>query len=139
MENKKHTLKQVQAHFNFSRSTLYKILKKQCISTYKEGRIAYISDTDFTHLKTHVFSKKKYESIHTSKNTDSQTAYLQKKLEEEQRKNEQLQKENQSLVREVGQWEGVARTLQDQNQKLLTLHPAKPQKWGFFQSIFSKK
>jgi len=138
MTHVKHTLKQVQIHFKFSRSTLYKTLKKQSIKTFKEGRIAYISDTDFTHLKTQVKTCSYDQKKHESENTNQ---YFQKKLEEEQQKNEKLQKENQSLIREVGQWEGVARTLQDQNSKLLTIQAPKekPVQIGFFQRIFGKK
>lgn len=41
------------------------------------------------------------------------------------------------LNREVGQWQGVAKTYERQNEKLLTLEAPK-QKKGFFARLFKK-
>ena len=133
MDTKKHTLhtlKYTLEYFGISRSTLYKTLRKEGITTIKKGRIACLSETDFTHLKNTCFSPKNKVSHETDKNTLHEThensvliRHLQQQIEAEQKKNDILHTENKMLIQDVGRWEGVARTLQDQNQKLLELKP----------------
>ncbi len=164
MNIKKHTLKHTLEHFSISRSTLYKTLRNEGISTIKEGRTAYISNTDFAHLENTCFLGKKNMCHETDKNTRYETQgntdlidHLRQQIDAEQKKNEDLRAENKNLIKDVGRWEGVARTLQDQNQKLLELKPEeeseieeaeiiepkpseeKADKKGFFQKLFNFK
>lgn len=155
MNTQKHTLKTLETHFNFSRSKLYKTLKEYGIETFKEGRFAYVRNVDFETLKTHVKTHVSNEDKRTFKRVFSETresegqlsSFLKNQLAIEQEKNKNLQEENKKLSQDVGRWEGVARTLQDQNQKLLALKPEeereeaesapekKAEKVGIFQKI----
>lgn len=123
----KHSLQDIQTHFGISRSKLYKTLKEQGIKATKEGRKSYISNTDLTQLENVL----KNTGTNTQKNTGTNTGtkntdlidHLQAQIKEEQEKNNQLLTENKELMREVGQWQGVAKTLEQQNQKLLSARP----------------
>jgi ribosomal protein S13 len=144
METEKLSINQATKLFSISRTTLYTYLKKLKIFPHKQGRTAYLTEQQIAHIKSFIhknsttYSAQPEQVEQINHNAVIEKTYIEK-IKRLEKKLESEQQENKQLALQLGQWQGRAKTLEEQNQKLLTLHPAKPQKWGFFQSIFSKK
>ena len=162
MKNNKNTINQSLDKLSISRASLYNHLKRLDIRPIKEGRRVYLLDNQIDDIKAfllsnlsnldsknrqvrqdgHVKEDKPKENI-AEKIYKEQISELKKELEKKQEKIE-------VLIQDVGRWEGVARTLQDQNQKLLEFKPEdkseieeaeiieqEPEKIGIFQKIIN--
>ena len=162
MKNNKNTINQSLDKLSISRASLYNHLKRLDIRPIKEGRRVYLLDNQIDDIKAFLLSNlsnldsknrqvrqdgyvkedKPKENI-AEKIYKEQISELKKELEKKQEKIE-------VLIQDVGRWEGVARTLQDQNQKLLEFKPEdkseieeveiieqEPEKIGIFQKIIN--
>jgi hypothetical protein len=76
-----------------------------------------------------------HENSLRSENLSPKTSKAEKSLKKERLKNMKLLEKIERLNREVGQWEGTAKTLLDQNQKLI--ENSNFQKKTFFQRLFN--
>jgi len=157
MKTEKTSINQTIKLFSISRTTLYTYLKKLKISPQKSGRIAYLTEQNIIDIKGFISKNKpsnthQYEQVEQVEQIrEKSTAekihiekikILEKNLIDEQIKNRQEREENRKLVLQLGQWQGRAKTLEEQNHKLLTLQVSEsknPEKIGFFQKIFGKK
>ena len=127
MKNEDLTINQAIKELSISRSKLYGQLKQLGILATKRGRKSYLSLADIDRIKNCPNRPK-------TDQTDKKIKTLEKQLAEE--------RENQkNLLVEIGRWQGRAKTLEEQNHKLLALQAPKekPAQIGFFQRIFGKK
>lgn len=141
----KTTIKQALTLFNISRSSLYNHMKKQGITPIKEKGRVHLLDNQIADLKRVIHTScpnlDKQDKIDgqekpekNSKNSD------EKQIKEIKAELKTEREENKKLVLQLGLWQGRAKTLEEQNQKLLLLQtPPTPPKVGFFQKIFGKK
>lgn len=125
MNNKEYSIKEALEVLECSRSTLYKNLDKKGIKPVKRGRIAYIKHHELELLKKTVSNQKDKNKKHTTTDKTEDTTefikHLQQQLQEEQKKNSNLEGEIKGLTLEIGRWQGRAKTLEEQNKELLTL------------------
>ena len=114
MSKNKIPIKDCYKRLKISKSTLYSRLKKLDIKPLKIGKNSYLSDDDLDRLDKYNPTKDKPDT------QDKELKQLQAIIEEKNKKIE-------ALNREVGQWQGRAKTLEEQNEKLLILEaPKKP-------------
>ncbi len=164
MKNKKTTIKQALTIFKISRTSLYNHMKKLDIKPIKEGGRVHLVDTQINDLKAVLQSTCKpvdneneqsgQAGQHEQPNNNGEI--YQEQIKELKKELKKERTENKNLIKDVGRWEGVARTLQDQNQKLLELKPEeesditeaeivesapkeKAEEKGFFQKIWNFK
>lgn len=126
MNPKKTAIKDCYIKLGISKATLYSRLKKLNIKPLKVGKNSYLSNDDLDRLD-------KYNPTKDKKDTqDKELKQLQETIKEQAEKIELLN-------REVGQWQGRAKTLEEQNEKLLILEAPKKQeeKKGFFKRLFN--
>lgn len=131
MKNKKTTIKQALTMFNISRTSLYNHMKKLDIKPIKEGGRVHLVDTQINDLKEFLQpacqpldnenEQRGQAGQHEQANNNEEI--YQEQIKELKKELKKERTENKKLIQDVGRWEGVARTLQDQNQKLLELKP----------------
>jgi len=137
MNPKKTAIKDCYERLGISKATLYSRLKKLDIKPLKVGKNSYLSSKDLDRLDKYSPTKDKQD-----KQNKELEKLLEKKNEEIKLLKETSEKQSgkiENLNREVGQWQGRAKTLEEQNEKLLVLEAPKKQKEkrGFFKSLFN--
>jgi len=121
MSQNKIPIKEAYKRLDISKATLYNRLKVLGIKPQKEGKNSYLSNDDLDKLMEFNPAKDRKDTL------DKEVKILKKSLKEKERKVELLN-------REVGLWQGRAKTLEELNEKLLMLEAPK-QKVGFFKKI----
>ena len=120
-------IKQTLSELSISKSKLYRLLKQLGIMAHKDGKKSYFTKNQLEKIR---------EESQKSHRTNTENTIETEQLKEEL-KRERL--ENKRLILEVGQWQGRAKTLEEQNEKLLILEAPKKQeeKKGFFKRLFN--
>jgi hypothetical protein len=141
-KSKVFTIKQALSHLKISRASLYNYINKIEVKPIKKGQRVYLLEKDIDRINLAYKQKNNYldnEDISknslASENLPSKTNKAEKLLKKERLKNTKLLEKIEKLNREVGQWEGTAKTLLDQNQKLIEHNNF--QKKSFFQRLFN--
>lgn len=136
------TIKQALNELKISRASLYNYINKIGINPIKKGRRVYLIKKDLDHIKaSYQLKNNRLNNKDTSKNClksealNNKTNKIEISLKKERLKNSKLIEKIEKLSREIGQWEGTAKTLLDQNQKLIANNHL--QKKSFFQRLFN--
>lgn len=136
------SIKQALKHLNISRASLYNYINKIGINPIKKGQRVYLLEKDvdkinrlYKQKNNCLDSEDMHENSLRSENLSPKTSKAEKSLKKERLKNMKLLEKIERLNREVGQWEGTAKTLLDQNQKLI--ENSNFQKKTFFQRLFN--
>lgn len=144
-------IKEALKQLNISRTSLYNYIKKLAIIPIKKANRVYLSKEQITVISLYVSNKQdvctdqneqREQFEQPKKQQDSailQIKFLENNLEKQNKKIEHIEGINQKLLIQLGQWQGRAKTLEEQNHKLLRLQIPKSEKIGFFQKIFGKK
>ena len=136
------SIKQALKHLNISRASLYNYINKIGINPIKKGQRVYLLGKDVDKINSVykqknncIDSKDMYKNSLRSEKLSPKTSKAEKSLKKERLKNMKLLEKIERLNREVGQWEGTAKILLDQNQKLI--ENSNFQKKTFFQQLFN--
>lgn len=136
------SIKQALAHLNISRASLYNYINKIGIIPIKKGQRVYLLEKDINSISLAYKQKNNcldnQEASKNNLNSESLSPKItkaEKSLKKERLKNTRLLEKIEKLNREVGQWEGTAKTLLDQNQKLIQNNNF--HKKSFFQRLFN--
>jgi len=114
-------IKDAVEELGISKSQLYRRIKQLELVTHKEGNKRYLTPDELNKIK---------ELSHCVDTRDTVILDLKKQLKENQQNITQLN-------REVGVWQGRAKTLEELNEKLLVLEaPEKTKQKGFFMRLF---
>lgn len=120
------SIKEAIEELNIGRTKLYALFKQLDIKPQKKGNKSFLSLQQVSSIKDFISESEQYEQTEQKKTTEKDTTEnttqqeIIKKLETELEKERE---ENKALIREVGLWQGRAKTLEEQNQKLLELSP----------------
>jgi hypothetical protein len=117
-------IKDAVEELGISKSQLYRRIKQLGLVTHREGNKRYLTPKQIDQLK---------EVSHCVDTRDTVILDLKKQLKEKELFYSQR---TEQLNREVGQWQGRAKTLEELNEKLLVLGtPKEPKKKGFFRRL----
>ena len=126
MNEDKTPINEVFKGLKISKATLYNRLRKLDITPIKEGKNSYLSNEQIDKIKQYKQSKNNKDLL-----DNKEIRRLRVQLEREQ-------SENKKLIQELGQWQGRAKTFEEQNNKLLIIEVQKKEK-GFFARLFNLK
>jgi len=123
-------INQAIKQLSISRATVYKYLRQLDIKPQKSEKKSYLTPAQIQQIREKIHSSEPSKTAQTAQTpqtvatptvTDTAITVLSDQLNQEKKKNEQLQEKVEQLTREAGQWEGIARTLEQKNQDLLQL------------------
>lgn len=137
MKENKTPIKQVFERLSISKATLYNRLRRLDILPLKDGKNSYLTDKQIEKIKAYDSSKntKKLDKPLDTSEEKLEIKTLRRRLKAQKKALKREREENKNLILKLGHWEGRARTLEEQNNKLLLLAPAQKEepKKGFFQ------
>lgn len=120
-------INQAIKQLSISRATVYKYLRQLDIKPQKSEKKSYLTPAQIQQIREKIHSSEPSKTAQTPQTvatptvTDTAITVLEDQLNQEKKKNEQLQEKVEQLTREAGQWEGIARTLEQKNQDLLQI------------------
>lgn len=120
------SIKEAIEELNIGRTKLYALFKQLDIKPQKKGNKSFLSLQEVSFIKDFIRESEQYEQTEQKKTTEKDTAENTTQQETIKKLEAELEKEreeNKALIREVGLWQGRAKTLEEQNQKLLELNP----------------
>jgi chromosome segregation ATPase len=124
MKNDKTTIKQSLSLFGISRTTLYKYLNSLNTKPKKEGKNSYLTNKQINDIKGYIDELRSGKKEPNKQSEQTEQVNIAEKIYKEQinelkKELETKQEKIEGLIQEVGQWQGRASTLEEQNIKLL--------------------
>jgi hypothetical protein len=124
MKNNKTTIKQSLSLFGISRTTLYKYLNSLNTKPKKEGKNSYLTNKQINDIKGYIDELRSGKKEPNKQSEQTEQVNIAEKIYKEQinelkKELETKQEKIEGLIQEVGQWQGRASTLEEQNIKLL--------------------
>jgi predicted nucleic acid-binding Zn-ribbon protein len=124
MKNDKTTIKQSLSLFGISRTTLYKYLNSLNTKPKKEGKNPYLTNKQINDIKGYIDELRSDKKEPNKQSEQTEQVNIAEKIYKEQinelkKELETKQEKIEGLIQEVGQWQGRASTLEEQNIKLL--------------------
>lgn len=117
-------INQVIKQLSVSRATVYKYLRQLDIKPQKSEKKSYLTPEQVQQVREKIHPSepaKTPQTVVAPTITDTAITVLADQLNQAKKKNEQLQEKVEQLSREAGQWQGIARTLEQKNHDLQQL------------------
>lgn len=144
MNNEKMPINEALELFGIGRTTLYSYLKKLNITPKKHKNRSYLTNEQMLKIKDFINSPFTAEQQKEQRKIQKLEAEIEKQKEFTKRaeeKAEQEREKNDQLMLQIGHWQGRAKTLEEQNVKLLesqTTTIEVSEKSGFFDRILRR-
>jgi len=119
-------INQALRELNIGRTKLYKVLSDANIKPKKEGKKSYLTNTQISEIKDILSINNENEQFRTDERTDK--TFSEYRIEQLEKELAQERESNKQLTLQVGQWQGRAKTLEEQNVKLLEAKTSPPTK-----------
>lgn len=117
---------QALEELKIGKTKLYKLFTETNVKPKKEGKKSYLTNDQMLEIKAFIGFKDENEQVRTNERTEKNFSeyrieQLEKELAEERDNNKQL-------TLQVGQWQGRAKTLEEQNLKFLEIQSTIPER-----------